>query len=90
MELRKAHVAGRGGDPQGNWFENQIGFLDFYLLPIARRLEDTKVFGEATGGAFPNIVTANRDRWMTDGYPVAANVISQGAERYPDDCTNTG
>jgi hypothetical protein len=90
MELRKAHAAGRGGDPQGNWFENQIGFLDFYLLPMARRLEDTKVFGEATGWAFANIVTANRDRWMADGFAVATNVISQGAERYPDDCTKTG
>jgi hypothetical protein len=87
MELRKAHVAGRGGDPKGNWFENQIGFLDFYLLPMARRLEDTKVFGDATGEAFPNIVINNRDRWMTDGYSVATNVIYQGAEDYPDDCT---
>jgi hypothetical protein len=89
MELRRAHVAGRGGDPMGTWFENQIGFLEFYLLPVARRLEDTGVFDEATGRMFASIVIANRDRWLTDGFEVSTNVIDQGTERYPDDDART-
>lgn len=39
LELRRAYVANRGPDPQEKWFENQIGFLESYLLPLARRLE---------------------------------------------------
>jgi hypothetical protein len=89
MELRRAHVAGRGGDPMGTWFENQIGFLEFYLLPVARRLEDTGVFGEATGRMFAGLVMANRDRWLTDGFAVSTNVINQGSERYPGDGEKT-
>jgi hypothetical protein len=55
------------------WFEIRL-FPDFYLLPIARRLKDTRYLAKPTGCAFANI--ANRDRWMTDGFTVATNVIS--------------
>ena len=46
LELRKAHVQGRGADPTDGWYSNQIGFLEAYLLPLARRLDDTGVFGD--------------------------------------------
>lgn len=52
LELKKAHKQGKGGDPKNNWFENQIGFLESYLLPLARRLEDTGVFGDVIGPVF--------------------------------------
>lgn len=45
LELRNAHVQERGPCPETKWFENQIGFLECYLLPLARRLDDTGVFG---------------------------------------------
>jgi len=83
MELRKAHQANRGGDPQSRWFENQIGFLESYLLPLARRLEDTGVFGDVVGPAFTQIVESNRDKWLTDGYEVAQTTIQEGGEKYP-------
>jgi 3'5'-cyclic nucleotide phosphodiesterase len=83
-ELRKAYQVKRGFDPHYRWFENQIGFLESYLLPLARRLECTGVFGEF-GHSFPRIVEDNRDRWLTDGYDVAQTTISDGAELYPVD-----
>lgn len=83
MELRKAHVAGRGADAKDRWYENQIGFLECYLLPLARKLNDTKVFGETMGPAFANIVIANRDRWLEEGLAVSTRVIKEGGERFP-------
>jgi hypothetical protein len=83
MELRRAHVAKRGFDPQEKWFENQIGFLESYLLPLARRLEDTGVFGEDTGQMFAVIVEANRDKWLTNGYEEAQKIIAAGSKKYP-------
>lgn len=82
MEVRKAYVEGRGGDPQFGWFENQIGFLESYLLPLARRLEDTGVFGESMGQAFAAIVEANRNKWFVDGKGVTDAIIAKGAETY--------
>lgn len=83
LELKKAHKEGRGGDPKNNWFENQIGFLESYLLPLARRLEDMGVFGDVIGPVFARLVEANRDRWMTDGLGVASNIILEGGRKFP-------
>ena len=83
MELRRAHVAKRGFDPQVKWFENQIGFLESYLLPVARRLEDTGVFGEQGGQIFAATVEANRDKWLTSGADITDKVIEEGARKYP-------
>ena len=84
-ELRKAHVNDRGPDVSRNWFENQIGFLESYLLPLARRLEDTGVFGDEVGAMFPRIVEDNRDRWLTEGYEISQKTIDEGALKFPSD-----
>ena len=83
LELRRALMNGRGSDPEPRWFENQIGFLESYLLPLSRRLEDTGVFGEAVGESFSKIVEGNRDKWLIDGFDVTQKTIQDGAEKYP-------
>jgi hypothetical protein len=83
MELRRAYQAKRGFDPQHRWFENQIGFLESYLLPLAHRLDDIGVFGPEVGPAFAMIVEDNRDRWLTHGYDETQKVIEEGATLYP-------
>jgi hypothetical protein len=83
QELRKAHVAGRGPDVSSHWYENQIGFLESYLLPLARRLEDTGVFSEEMGSRFAHIVEENRDKWLTEGYDLTVQTIADGAKRFP-------
>jgi hypothetical protein len=82
FELRKAHILGRGIDPEANWFKNQIGFLECYLLPLARRLEDTGVFGEQTGQLFAQTVESNRDTWLVEGQEVTDAIVATGAETY--------
>jgi hypothetical protein len=82
LELRKAYVEERGIDPETRWYENQIGFLESYLLPLARRLEDTGVFGEELGQLFATIVEANRDQWIQEGQDVTEEIIDTGAEEF--------
>ena len=87
FELRLAHVTGRGVDVSANWFENQIGFLESYILPLARRLEDTGVFGDECilpGIQFAKRVEDLRDEWLAKGYDVSQELIEQGAQHYPD------
>lgn len=83
LELRKSYADKRGGDPEPKWFENQIGFLESYLLPLAHRLEDTGVFGATE--MFGMSVESLRDRWLTDGYDVTQSTIAEGAKAFPVD-----
>jgi len=94
LELKKAFVQGRGDDPQGGWFTNQIGFIEAYLLPLARKLDDTGVFGDVRGSIFAQIVEESKDRWMREGASLTANIIREGHIRFPeadsDDDLGTG
>lgn len=37
--------AGRGGDPSEFWAKGEIGFFDFYIIPLAKKLKECGVFG---------------------------------------------
>ena len=85
-ELRLAYVTGRGVDVSPQWFENQIGFLESYVLPLARRLEDTGVYGDEK--ILPSIPFAQRveelrDEWIAKGYEFSQELIQEAAELYP-------
>lgn len=84
LELKKAYVQGRGTDPQDGWFNNQIGFLEAYLLPLARKLDDTGVFGDSRGSMFAKIVEESKDRWMREGASCTANIIREGHLQFPE------
>lgn len=84
LELRKALVAKKGDDPMNGWFNNQIGFLDFYLLPLARKLDDTGAFGDSRGAVFASIVEKNRKRWTKEGMGVTMKIIMEGNRQYPN------
>ena len=77
FELMASYEAGRGEDPRQGWFENQVTFLESYLLPLARRLHATRAFGDIVGPMFAQIVEENRDRWLTDGVVVTAEVTQK-------------
>jgi hypothetical protein len=64
------------------WFENQIGFLESYLLPLARKLEDTGVFGDTS--EFADNVEQNRDLWLMHGQEIAEQIINEGLELHPE------
>ena len=78
MELQQAFLTQRGTDPQNKWYENQIGFLDFYLLPLALRLEETGVFGETGGNMFAAAVLGNKEQWLEQGSKVTENIVAKG------------
>ena len=84
LELRRAHVAGRGPDVSSNWFKNQIGFLEMYVLPLANKLNESGVFGSIVGPSFARLVEANRDRWLLDGEKVTDYIIAKGKKLFPE------
>jgi 3'5'-cyclic nucleotide phosphodiesterase len=90
LELRKAYVEGRGESPQNGWFRNQIGFLDAYLLPLARKLDDMGVFGGTKGAVFAENVEENRERWTREGMSLTAAIVMEGEKVFPEDDESTG
>jgi hypothetical protein len=77
FELKATHDDNRGEDPQCNWFENQITFLESYILPLARRLDDMGVFGDTIGPMFARIVQQNRERWVSEGLAETAQIVQE-------------
>ena len=49
-EMYQAWKLGRGGakDPSEFWYEGEIGFLDFYIIPLAKKLKECGVFGASS------------------------------------------
>lgn len=45
-EMYLAYQQGRmGADPSAFWYKGELGFFDNYICPLARKLNDCKVFG---------------------------------------------
>jgi len=85
LELRRAFVKKKGEDPMNGWYDNQTGFLDFYILPLARKLDDAGLFGDTRGNIFVSIVEENRRRWLTEGMYATMTIIKKGGSDYPSD-----
>ena len=81
-ELRKAFLEDRGVDPKPNWFQNQIGFLEFYLAPLSQRLDATGAYGPL-GTMFGEVVESNRDRWLIEGAKSTNKIIDDGFAMFP-------
>ena len=84
LELRRAFLMGRGSDPAKNWYENQIGFLDFYLMPLAKRMENMRVFGNC-GEMFASTVKSNKETWLLKGQNIADNITTKAREMKVED-----
>lgn len=81
MELKKASIQQRGDDPEEGWNKNQVGFLDAYVLPLARKLDDCGVFGDTRGSIFAHIVNQNKERWIREGVEVTEKIVTAANER---------
>jgi class 3 adenylate cyclase len=66
-ECYQAYLNGRADkDPSIGWYEGELGFFDFYLIPLAKKLEECGVFGVSSDECL-NYATANRREWEMKG-----------------------
>jgi hypothetical protein len=49
-------------DPAVNWYEGEIGFFDFYVLPLAMKLKNCGVFG-VSSDEYLTYAQQNRREW---------------------------
>lgn len=67
MELYHAYQEGRmDKDPSEMWYQGEIGFLDFYVIPLAKKLDTCGVFG-VSSDEFAFYASENRTQWEVMG-----------------------
>jgi class 3 adenylate cyclase len=74
-ELYRAYVEGRSDkDPSDFWYKGEMGFFDFYIIPLAKKLKDCGVFG-VSSDEYLNYAKKNRQEWEERGLEVVAGLV---------------
>ncbi|KAL7564170.1 hypothetical protein ACA910_021144 [Epithemia clementina (nom. ined.)] len=82
-ELLLAYRAGRAEtDPTDFWYKGEMGFFDFYIIPLAKKLKDCGVFG-VSSDEYLNYAEKNRREWELKGQEVIENMINNHRTEYP-------
>ena len=77
FEMYKAYAEGRAEtDPSVNWYQGEIGFFDFYIIPLAKKLEDCGVFG-VSSDEYLNYAMKNRAEWESRGNEVLQEMVEK-------------
>eukprot|EP00934_Nitzschia_sp_Nitz4_P002667 Nitzschia sp. Nitz4//scaffold18_size181773//138347//144070//NITZ4_001935-RA/size181773-snap-gene-0.276-mRNA-1//-1//CDS//3329540071//2657//frame0 len=75
-ECYAAYLAGRADkDPSIDWYTSELGFFDFYIIPLAKKLKECQVFGVASD-EYLNYAEANRQEWERKGKDLVKGYVS--------------
>ena len=81
-EMYVAYVQGRSSqDPTVDWYKGEIGFFDFYIIPLAKKLKDCGVFGKSSD-EYLNYAERNRAEWVEQGELVVAEMVDTLHEKH--------
>lgn len=82
-EMYEAFQTGRTqSNPADFWAKGEIGFFDFYVIPLAKKLKECGVFG-VSSDEFLTYAVTNRDEWEARGEAVVAELIQQYESCHP-------
>jgi len=63
QEMSAAYRAGRmARDPATFWYKGELSFLDNYIIPLAKKLQDCNIFGVSSDECY-NYAIRNRSEW---------------------------
>jgi hypothetical protein len=89
-EMYNAFIDGRAEkNPAEFWYQGELGFFDFYIVPLAKKLEECGVFG-VSSEEYLNYALRNRQKWSDKGQQIVGDMmqkLSQGASQVKrNDC----
>jgi hypothetical protein len=61
-------------DPSMNWYHGEIGFFDYYVIPLAKKLKECGVFG-VSSDEYLNYALQNREEWVTRGEEIINDMM---------------
>jgi 3'5'-cyclic nucleotide phosphodiesterase/Adenylate and Guanylate cyclase catalytic domain len=74
-ESYKAFLEGRAGaNPADSWYDGELGFFDFYIIPLAMKLKDCGVFG-VSSDEYLNYAQQNRREWESRGRELVEEMV---------------
>jgi class 3 adenylate cyclase len=81
-ELYRAFIQGRAEtNPADNWYKGEMGFFDFYIIPLAKKLKECGVFG-VSSDEYLNYAMKNRQEWELRGQEVVESMMEHVRETY--------
>jgi class 3 adenylate cyclase len=81
QEMYVAFDQGRSAsDPSAGWYKGELWFYDFYVIPLAKKLDECNVFGVASDEGL-NYALANRAEWAIKGEELVAEMLERYKER---------
>jgi hypothetical protein len=85
QEMYLAYKTGHAdNDPSESWYKGELGFFDFYIIPLAKKLKDCGVFGVCSD-EYLDYAQKNRQEWESRGQDVVASMIAN----FPDMAVET-
>ena len=76
LEMYKAYREGRAEtDPSKFWYEGELKFFDFYIIPLAKKLQECGVFGVSCDEIL-DYATKNRENWELQGQEIVKAMVS--------------
>ena len=80
-EMYDAYRTGRAAtNPADFWYQGEIGFFDFYIIPLAKKLKDCGVFG-VSSDEYLNYAMKNREEWEIRGKEVVMEMVEAVVNR---------
>jgi class 3 adenylate cyclase len=82
-ELHKAYSDGRSAtNPADNWYKGEMGFFDFYIIPLAKKLKNCGVFG-VSSEEYLNYALQNRREWEAKGQGIVEEMVQALQHKAP-------
>jgi hypothetical protein len=74
-EMYRAYKEGRSEkDPSEFWYKGEIGFFDFYIIPLAQKLKSCGVFG-VSSDEYLTYARQNRAEWEAKGEALVEQLV---------------
>ena len=70
------HMGRAEKNPADTWYKGEIGFFDFYIIPLAKKLADCGVFG-VSSDEYLNYALTNRSEWERKGQKVVSEMVTK-------------
>jgi hypothetical protein len=75
--LYRTYKEGRSDkDPSEFWYEGELGFFDFYIIPLATKLKTCGVFG-VSSDEYLDYAMNNRNEWERKGKEAIKRYMKQ-------------
>jgi hypothetical protein len=74
-EQRRGHIAPEIQHPKENWYDSQIGFFSFYIIPLAERLDACGAFSD--DDKFAPLAVQNKENWIEFGRELTTLMVME-------------